>query len=384
MNTIETLERLVGFRTVSRDSNLGLIEFARQSLSDAGAAVEVIRDRTGRKANLYATVGPRDRPGVVLSGHTDTVPVTGQSWSVPPFRLTESGGRLHGRGTADMKGFVASALVAAAAAARRRLSVPLHLALSHDEEIGCVGVRSLIDMLARAPFRPRMCIVGEPTSMAVATGHKGKTGIRATCVGREAHSAFAPRTVNAIHLATGLVGAVRDAQRRLARSGASDAGFDIPHTTLHVGRIRGGVALNIVPQRCVVDFEIRNLAGDDPGRILDGIARRAEGIAAAARRVAPEADIRLAVRNAYPGLETRRDSEVARLARALADPGTATKVPFGTEGGLFSLRLGVPTVVCGPGSMDQGHRPDEFVTEDQLARCDRMLAALVDRLASGI
>lgn len=384
MNTIETLSRLIGFRTVSRDSNLALIDFARRMLSDAGAAVDLVRDRTGRKANLYATVGPRDRPGVMLSGHTDTVPVTGQAWSVPPFRLTGSGGRLFGRGAADMKGFVACALVAAVSAAGRRLRTPLHLALSHDEEIGCVGVRSLIGMLERAPFRPRMCIVGEPTSMAVATGHKGKTGIRATCVGREAHSAFAPRAVNAIHLAAGLVDTVRKAQRRMVEGGASDKGFDIPHTTLHVGKIRGGTALNIVPNRCVVDFEIRNLAGDDPEAILDGIRGEADRIASAARRVSPEADIRLAVRNTYPGLETRRDEEVVRLACALADPGAATKVAFGTEGGLFSRQLGVPTVVCGPGSMDQGHRPDEFVTEEQLGLCDRMLSALTDRLETGI
>ena len=225
----------------------------------------MVSDATGAKANLYATIGPADRPGVMLSGHTDVVPVDGQAWTHPPFALTRRDGRLYGRGAADMKGFVACALAAALRAARRRLRAPLHLALSYDEEVGCIGVRRLIDVLAEAPVRPAFCIVGEPTSMAVATGHKGKTALRATCVGREAHSALAPLAVNALHLGCDLVAAIRARQAEIAASGARDGDYDVPYTTLHVGRMSGGTALNIVPNRCEVEFEIRNLAADDPG-----------------------------------------------------------------------------------------------------------------------
>ncbi|HLS19288.1 MAG TPA: M20/M25/M40 family metallo-hydrolase, partial [Paracoccaceae bacterium] len=209
MNTIELLERLVAFPTISRESNLDLIGFVEDYLGRHGVASTLIHDETGRKANLYATIGPRDRPGVMLSGHTDIVPVEGQEWSSDPFRLHRSEGRLHGRGTADMKGFLASALAAARDAATRPLATPLHLAFSHDEEVGCVGVRRMIDVLEQSPNRPRFCIVGEPTSMAVATGHKGKTALRASCIGREAHSALAPKGINAIHLAADFIGEIR-------------------------------------------------------------------------------------------------------------------------------------------------------------------------------
>ncbi|WP_372836045.1 M20/M25/M40 family metallo-hydrolase, partial [Puniceibacterium confluentis] len=225
------LARLIAFPTVSADSNLDLIRFCAELLETAGAEVSIIHDDTGKKANLFATMGPRDRAGVLLSGHTDVVPVTGQNWTVPPFEMSRSNGRLFGRGACDMKGFVASALVTALKAARIDLQTPLHLALSYDEEIGCVGVRSLIDMLATAPFRPQFCIVGEPTSMQVATGHKGKTAARVTTTGQAAHSALAPTALNAIHMACDMIGYLREIQDDLARNGAQDPGYDIPYST---------------------------------------------------------------------------------------------------------------------------------------------------------
>ena len=382
MDTVTILERLVAFDTISDRPNLPLIDWVRALLQEAGADVAVIGDATGTKANLYATIGPTDRPGVLLSGHTDVVPVEGQDWSLPPFALTERDGRLYGRGTADMKGFVASALAAALAATRRDLTTPLHLALSYDEEVGCLGVRSLIDLLASAPFRPAMCIVGEPTAMAVATGHKGKTALRATCRGREGHSALAPFALNAIHLAADLVQAVREAQVRLAQSGPSDADYDVPYTTLHVGRIAGGVALNIVPNLCTLDMEIRNLAADDPAAILEDLRREAARIAAATGD--PDARIDIGITGGYPGLNTPPDAAAVAYVKSLTGANGTCKVAFGTEGGLFSDRLGIPTVICGPGSMAQGHKPDEYVTRDQLAQCDAMLARLLDRLAAGI
>ncbi|MFV0474224.1 MAG: acetylornithine deacetylase [Pikeienuella sp.] len=382
MRSIEILDRLIAFPTVSSDPNIELIRYARDLLAAAGIESEIIPDAEGRKANLHAMIGPRDRPGVMLSGHTDVVPVEGQAWTSDPFRLTERDGRLLGRGTADMKGFVASALAAAEIAAGRDLKTPLHLALSYDEEVGCLGVRSLIDMLERAPIRPAFVIVGEPTAMAVATGHKGKRGLRATCVGREGHSALAPLALNALHLAADFTAAIRAAQARIEAEGKRDGDYDVPYTTLHVGRISGGVALNIVPNRAEVDFEIRNLATDDADAILAGLAAEAEAIVRAAGE--PEAAIGVETFMRYPGLDTPPDAAIVGFVKSLTGANGTIKVAFGTEGGLFAERLGAQAVVCGPGSMAQGHKPDEFVTREQMAKCDAMLAALLDRLQAGL
>ncbi|WP_366014671.1 M20/M25/M40 family metallo-hydrolase [Mesorhizobium sp.] len=277
MDSIKILDRLIAFPTVSRDSNLDLIGYATELLEASGIACRLIHSADGHKANLFATIGPADRPGVMLSGHTDVVPVDGQNWTLPAFAMTERDGKLYGRGAADMKGFVASALAACLKASRMTLRTPLHLALSYDEEVGCLGVRDLIEMLVAAPQRPLLCIVGEPTGMQVATGHKGKLAARAICRGREGHSALAPLALNAIHLGCDFVRALRDEQDRLARDGARDGDYDIPYTTVHVGKINAGIALNIVPNLCQVDFEIRNVAADDAivilGRLRDAAAR---------------------------------------------------------------------------------------------------------------
>jgi len=384
MHSVEILERLIGFETVSAHSNLDLIHFVRDLLHGQGIAVQLIHDAQGGKANLYATIGPPDRPGVLLSGHTDVVPVEGQDWTLPPFRMTRQEGKAYGRGAADMKGFLACAIAAALDAAARPLKTPLHLALSYDEEVGCIGVHSMIDMLRNAPFRPALCIVGEPTAMAVATGHKGKLAARAICKGREGHSALAPFALNAIHLATDLIGEIRAIQDRIAATGACDSDYDVPYTTLHVGKITGGVALNIVPNDCRVDFEIRNIASDDPAALLDEIRTAADRIAGEAQQKAPEAAITIEVTNTYPGLNTPREAEAVAFVKSLTGANGTIKVAFGTEGGLFSGELGIPTVVCGPGSMEQGHKPDEFVTLDQLSQCDAMLARLVERLEVGL
>jgi acetylornithine deacetylase len=384
VDSIEILRRLIAFPTVSRDSNLELIEWVRDRLGERGIDGMLVPDATGAKANLYATIGPGDRPGVMLSGHTDVVPVDGQDWSGPPFALTRRDGRLYGRGAADMKGFLACALAAALRAATRPLRTPLHLAFSYDEELGCLGVRRLIDVLERAPVRPALGIVGEPTAMQVATGHKGKTALTATCVGREGHSALAPLALNALHLGCDLVAAIRARQAGIAETGARDGDYDVPYTTLHVGRMHGGTVVNIVPNRCEVEFEIRNVAADDPDALIAELRGEAARIVAAARERAAEADIRIEVTNSYPGLGTAPDAAVVGFVKSLTGANGTIKVAYGTEGGLFSERLGVPTVVCGPGSMAEGHRPDEFVSEEQMRWCDAMLAALLDRLEVGI
>jgi acetylornithine deacetylase len=381
MRSLEILDKLVSFPTVSRDPNRTLIDFVRDFLAGRGIASELVVAEGGAKANLLATIGPVDVPGVVLSGHTDVVPVDGQTWTDDPFRLAVRYGKAYGRGTADMKGFVASALALIDRLEGRRLAMPLHLVLSHDEEVGCLGVRSAIARMAER-LRPRFCIVGEPTELRIATGHKGKIAARATCCGVAGHSALAPRALNAVHLACDFVGLLRERQADIAAHGACDSAYEIPYTTLHVGRIDGGTALNIVPDRCVVDFEIRNLAEDDPVGILDRLRYDAAALAAAERQRFPVAAVAIDVVNDYPGLATAADAEVVAFVRALVDDPTTFKVAFGTEGGLFASRLEVPTVVCGPGSMDQGHKADEYVSLASLGACDRMLGRLLDRIAA--
>lgn len=381
MDSIGILDRLVSFPTVSRDSNLGLIDFVRDFLGARGVQSTLFMDPTGQKANLFATIGPTDGAGIMLSGHTDVVPVDGQAWTTDPFRLVGKGERLYGRGTADMKGFLAAAMRAADRAAARELSAPLHLAFSYDEEIGCVGVRSMIEALAESPIRPMLAIVGEPTSMRVGLGHKGKTGLRATCRGREGHSALAPNSLNAIHLAVDLVDRIRALQAVFAERGARDTSYDIPYSTLHVGRISGGVVVNIVPNKCVVELEFRNIAADEPAEIVQRLHADATSIAAAHRGRFPEAAIELEIVNDYPGLDTGADAEAVGFMRSLAGGSDLVKLAFGSEGGLFHDRLGISAIVCGPGSIEQGHKPDEYVTRDQLARCDAMMDRLVDYLA---
>ena len=384
METLEILDKLIAFPTVSSEPNRALIDYCASSLKDAGADIKIIEDETGKKANLYATIGPSDLPGVLLSGHTDVVPVEGQNWTKPPFEMTKSDGKVFGRGTTDMKGFVASAMSIALKAAREDLKTPLHLAFSHDEEIGCVGVRSMIEMLGKAPFRPKFCIVGEPTQMMVATGHKGKTACKITCTGVEAHSALAPKALNAIHLATDLIAGIRGIQGKISNGKNIDHDYDIPYTTVHVAKIMSGSALNIVPNLAEIWFEIRNLADDDPETILEKVRSCADQTVTPYKNDFPEADIRIDVTNSYPPLSTANDAEVVGFVKSLTGGNSTLKVAFGTEGGLFSSALNIPTVVCGPGSMEQGHKPDEFVSIDQLNKCDVMLETLLKRLLQGL
>lgn len=381
MNTLAILEKLIAFATVSRDPNRPLIDFVQSFLSEHGIESEVVEADGGRKANLFATVGPRDKPGVLLSGHTDVVPVDNQSWSSDPFKLWVANGRAFGRGTADMKGFVASALALAGRAASRKLTTPLHLALSHDEEIGCVGVRSLIDTL-RPRLRPNLAIIGEPTNMTIATGHKGKLAARAICHGVTGHSALAPKALNAIHLACDFVAALRRLQEEIRHSGMRDLDYDVPYSTLHAGRIEGGTALNIVPDRCTLEFEIRSLPEDDAEATLSRLMEEAASIAEARHGIFPVARIEIERLNEYPGLGTPADSAAVAFMSELVEQPALRKVAFGTEGGLFSSELGIPTIICGPGSMEQGHKADEFISLDQLDACDRLMDRLLEKLSA--
>jgi acetylornithine deacetylase len=378
---LDILKRLIAFDTVSSESNMALIEYVRDVLATKGIESLIVKDESGKKANLFASTGPKEQPGILLSGHTDVVPVAGQAWTLPPFEATLKDGRIYGRGTCDMKGFIALAIDAMLDAADLSLTRPLQLALSHDEEIGCVGVRRLLDVLDLAPLRPFLCVIGEPTSMQFALGHKGKSSYRTYCRGQEAHSSLAPRAVNAIHLASDFIGALRDSQKRIEKTGLRDEGYDIPYSTVHIGRIDGGKALNIVPNLCTLEFEFRNLPADNPDQLLNELRERAEALVREAKQVSTVAAIDIEVMNEYPGLDTHPSVEAVRLLHSFAAPDTQhIKVSFGTEGGLFANRLNVPVVVCGPGSIEQAHKPDEFIDETQLDAGERFLQTLLGSL----
>ncbi|MCO5364462.1 acetylornithine deacetylase [Pseudomonas alliivorans] len=378
---LDIFKRLIAFETVSSEPNMALIEYVRDLLATKGIESLIVKDETGKKANLFASTGPREQPGVLLSGHTDVVPAAGQAWTVPPFQATLRDGRIYGRGTCDMKGFIALAIDAMLDAADMTLTRPLQLALSHDEEIGCVGVRRLLDVLHLAPVRPFLCVVGEPTLMQFAVGHKGKSSYRTYCRGQEAHSSLAPRAVNAIHLASDFIVELRKSQKQVEQQGVRDDGYDIPYSTVHIGRIDGGKALNIVPNLCTLEFEYRNLPGDDPDQLLEQLRERAEVLVREARQLSGVAAIDIEIMNEYPALETHPSVEAVRMLHAFAEPGTRhIKVSYGTEGGLFAGRLNVPVVVCGPGSIEQAHKPDEFIEESQMNAGERFLQSLLGSL----
>jgi acetylornithine deacetylase len=368
----------MAFDTVSSESNTALIDYVRDLLLTKGIESLIVKDATGKKANLFASTGPKELPGILLSGHTDVVPAAGQAWTFPAFEATVKDGRIYGRGSCDMKGFIALAIDAMLDAADHSLSRPLQLALSHDEEIGCVGVRRLLDVLHLAPVRPFLCMIGEPTNMQFVLGHKGKGSYRTYCRGLEAHSSLAPLSVNAIHVASEFIGVLRQTQQQLQEQGAQESDYDVPYSTVHVGQIGGGRALNIVPNLCTLDFEVRNLPADDLEQILAQMQERAEVIVREAKKLSSVAAIEIETINVYPGLDTHPSVEAVRFLKNFAAPDTGTaKVSFGTEGGLFNQRLDVPVVVCGPGSIEQAHKPDEFIEISQMEAGELFLGGLL-------
>lgn len=382
VQSISILEKLISFPTVSKDSNLALIDFVQTFLRQREIQSSVVYNEDKTKANLWATIGPSDIGGVALSAHTDVVPVVGQNWSADPFVMLRRNGNLYGRGTADMKGFIACCLAMAARVDQSKLKSPIHLAFSYDEEIGCIGVRRLLDMLKTLPFRPRFCIVGEPTMLQVVTAHKGKLGFRVTAHGLEAHSSLAPIGVNAIYMVCDLIAEIRRIQDDLAQHGARDGDYEVAYTTLHVGKMAGGEVMNIVPNLASFDFEIRYLPQDDQHAIVARIKQSAIDVAKRYQNVFADARFVFAELQSYPALDTPVDSEVVNFVRTLTGGNSTGKITFGTEGGLFQKELGIPAVVCGPGNIAVAHKPDEYVSEQQMALCDAMLDKLVDRLST--
>ncbi|SFG83242.1 acetylornithine deacetylase [Neptunomonas qingdaonensis] len=380
--TLEILDQLISFDTTSCNSNLELMSYVQRFLEDHGVTSNLVYDGLESKANLYATIGPQDKAGVMLSGHTDTVPVTGQNWTTDPYQLSEQDGRYFGRGTSDMKGFISVVLAAVPEMVKQKLHTPIHLAFSYDEEIGCVGVRRLIDTMQSFPLQPAVCIIGEPTSMQVVTAHKGKLAARVTVTGKECHSGMAPLGVNAINYAARMITWLEQLAQEKKLNGPFENSYDIPHSTVHTGTVQGGTALNIVPKKCNFLFEIRNIATEDPRDLLALLQSYADELIAEMQQVDSSCDINIEIITEYPGLSTPSDAEVAAFVRKLAQSVASANINFGTEGGLFSSVLGIPTVVCGPGSMDQGHKPDEFIHISQLQQCEAFMARLINELSA--
>lgn len=377
--TLEILERLVAFPTVSRDSNLALIHWVRDYLAGFGIESRLTHDAGGGKANLFATIGAGGGGGLVLSGHSDVVPVEGQVWASDPFTLSERNGKLHGRGTADMKGFLAAVLASVPRFLASGVNHPLHIAISHDEEVGCLGVRHLLADLAAAGIRPAGCIVGEPTGMKPVIGHKSSSVYVCSVEGLEAHSSLAPQGVNAIDYASRLIARIGAMAERLRAQEPPHEGYEVPFSTMQVGVIEGGQAHNIVPRHCSFCFDVRALPSTDPEALAQELRAHAEAeLLPAMRALAPHAGITIERRSFIPGAAIDEDAPltryVQRLARSNAPPGF---VPYGTEAGLFQQQ-GIAALICGPGSISQAHRPDEYIALDQLAECEDFLARLAE------
>jgi len=380
MTTKEMLAELVSFDTTSRDSNVALIDFVEGHLFERGIDSRRVWSEDRTHCNLWATVGPAAPRGVVVSGHTDCVPVDGQPWTTDPFVLTEQGDRLLGRGTSDMKSFIASALIAVDRWQEMDLARPIHLALSYDEEVGGAGARLLVADMASAGLQADYTIVGEPTSMQVVTAHKGIDTYVVNVNGTESHSSLAPRAVNAVEYAARFITALSDLARMRAAEGPFDDAFDLPHTTIHVGVVRGGTALNIVPRTCELEFEYRYLPGESSAELLATI----EGLAAGVQSQMPDIDdvgILIRRRAGFPSLNTSPDSPAVAAVDRLTPVAGMSKVAYGTEAGLFAEALNAPAVVCGPGAIAAAHRPDEYVEAEQLDICDTFMTALGESLS---
>jgi len=372
----------VAFDTTSSRSNLALIDWVADYLERHGIAHT--RSSAGEgKANLYATIGPTDRGGVLLSGHTDVVPVAGQQWTSDPFALTERDGRLHARGSADMKGFLALVLALVPEMLRQPLKVPLHIAFTHDEETGCFGAPALIRSLPQSAARPMLAIVGEPTSMQIANAQKGCGFYRTRVLGQEGHSSAPGRGVNAIFAAAEIISEIARLSAEARGRSRPDSGFDPPHTTLSVGTIAGGAAVNIIARDCAFDWDLRNVPDDDAAALKAHIdAFIATDLVPRMRAVYPQAAVETETIVEVPPLLPDPGSPAEALARRLTGANTTTTVSFASEAGLYQ-QAGIPAIVCGPGSIDVAHKPDEFITRAELADGQTFLHRLLQWARTG-
>jgi len=380
MDSIPILRELIAFPTVSTDSNIQMIDHLAERLEHVGARVEVMVDPTGAKANLFASLGPEVDGGILLSGHTDVVPVADQMWNSDPFEMTEFDGRLYGRGTCDMKGFIAACIAMAPQFAQAIGDRPLHFAFTHDEETGCIGAQHLVSALKARGLTPAVAIIGEPTDMKIIEGHKGCHEYTTHFTGLEGHGSAPDRGVNAAEYATRYVTRLMGLRPALRGRAPTPARFDPPETTINIGGIHGGVAHNVIVGRAHVDWEMRPVQAGDADFIKSDLYDYCEDVLLPQMRaVAPQADIRTEVVGEVVGLEPMDKNAARDLVAELTGGNGAETVPFGTEAGLFQS-MGMDVVVCGPGSIDQAHKPDEFLELSQLKLCEDMLTRLVTRL----
>ncbi|MBP8100978.1 MAG: acetylornithine deacetylase [Burkholderiaceae bacterium] len=368
-------QELVRMNTVSANSNLELIHFVRDALRTLGVASRLTFNADKTKANLFATLGEGKPAGVILSGHTDTVPWDGQDWTVDPLSAAVQDGRLYGRGSADMKSFIALALANAQAFLDSAAPFAIHFAFSYDEEVGCFGVRELIADLRDAGIRPLACIIGEPTGMVPAIAHKGVYRYKCCVRGKEAHSSLTPQSVNAIEMAARLIGKIRDMAEGFEDNEPRYEGFDVPFSTASVGQFHGGIADNVVPRDAEFRYEFRDLPTADVRAMQQAVLDQARALEPGMQRVASDTGFRFETICEIPSFLGSVDDPVTRLAQRLSGEKGTTLVAFGTEAGLFK-NAGIPTVVCGPGQIAQAHQPDEYASLDQLARCEAFMQGL--------
>lgn len=378
--TVRILGDLIAFPTVSVESNLDLIRYAARHLEALGADIKLFEDDTGAKANLFATIGPWVDGGIVLSGHSDVVPVAGQDWTSDPFTMIEKDGQLFGRGTCDMKGFIAAALAVAPNFAKAELSRPIHFCFTYDEESGCLGAQALMKDLKRLDIKPSVAIIGEPTEMRIIEGHKGCYEYTVDFTGLGGHGSLPDQGVNAVEYAVRYVSRLMVLREELKARAPEDSPFDPPWTTVSIGRLTGGIAHNVIPSACTLDWEMRPIRQADGIWVKEAMGRYIDDeLRPAMKAVSAEADIVTTIVGEVEGLEPVPDSDAVRIFSELTGANRTDVVSFGTEAGLFQ-QLGISTIVCGPGSIEQAHKPDEFVSKDQLGQAVSMLQRLVHKL----
>ena len=385
MNTQEWLAKLVAFDTTSRNSNLELIAVIQSWLAEHGISVTLTQDASGKKANLFATLPAQDgavNDGIILSGHTDVVPVDGQQWESDPFHLSLRKDRLYGRGTCDMKGFIAVVLALLPEFQQFKYRQPVHFAFSYDEEVGCLGAPLLIEDFQRKGFKPTACIVGEPTDMNPVVGHKGSNGFRCRVEGKAAHSSLTPHGCNAIEYAARLICYLRDLSEELKQNGPQDESYDVPFTSMTTNLIQGGNATNTIPASCEFFFEFRNLPETKPRELLGKIEKYIQNELLPKMRMEHVAgSIEINFVASAPSFAADEQTAIVKLVRALTQEQKKLKVSYATEAGLFQ-HAGIPTIVCGPGNIEQAHRANEYVSLEQLRRCEVFLRALVSNVGA--
>ncbi|MDH5352901.1 MAG: acetylornithine deacetylase [Gammaproteobacteria bacterium] len=379
LNSEALLGRLIAYDTTSTTSNLELIDFIRNYLEDYSVASQLVYSDDRSRANLYATIGPDDIGGIMLSGHTDVVPTAGQDWHSDPYQIKSDNNAFYGRGACDMKGFVACVLAGVPQMVETKLATPVHLAFSYDEETGCVGVKKLIEAMQGFEVKPKIGLIGEPTDMAMVLGHKGKAAFSVEVIGSSCHSAYITSGVNAVEYAADLIAFIRKMNNEVQQRQLVDDAYTVPHSTFHVGNISGGTALNIVPKQCQFEFEIRNLPQDHLDQLIHEIKHYAADVLLPDMRQRFEgSEIAFSPIASYPGLSTDSNSRVIAYTQSINPVNRfGDNVSFGTEAGLFDQHLGINSVVCGPGSIDQAHKPDEYVSRQQMQYCDQMIENLV-------